>query len=73
MQNCKVHAYVISLEFSAVNRRRPSCEMPLGPGAKKVGCFCKLMLIKYHFIADLHITESQSILFLTKYDKNIIG
>ena len=32
-----------------------------------------LMRIRYHFIADLHITETQSILFLTKYDKNNIA
>ena len=32
------------------------------------------MRIRYHSIANLHITETQSILFLTKYDKNnIIG
>ena len=42
MQNYKVHAYVISMEFSAVNRRRPSRETPLGPGAKKDGCFRRL-------------------------------
>lgn len=30
MQNYKVNAYVISMEFSAVNRRSPSREMPLG-------------------------------------------
>ena len=41
MQNYKVHAYVISLEFSAVNRRRPSRETPLGRGAKKDDCFRK--------------------------------
>ena len=32
------------------------------------------MRIRYHFIANLRITETQTILFLTKYDKvNIIG
>ena len=32
------------------------------------------MRIRYHFIANLHITETRSILFFTKYDKNnIIG
>ena len=30
------------MEFSAVNRRRPSRETPLGPGAKKDGCFRRL-------------------------------
>ena len=30
------------MEFSAVNRRRPSSEMPLGPGAKKDGSFRRL-------------------------------
>ena len=29
-QHYKVHTYVISMEFSAVNRRRPSRETPLG-------------------------------------------
>ena len=29
----------LRMEFSAVNRRRPSRESPLGPGAKKDGCF----------------------------------
>ena len=42
MQNYTVHAYVISMEFSAVNRRRPSRETPIGPGAKKDGCFRRL-------------------------------
>ena len=32
------------------------------------------MRTRYHFIANLHITETRSILFLTRYDKNnIIG
>ena len=44
MQNNKVHAYVISLEFSAANRRRPSRETPPGPGAKKDCCLRKLTL-----------------------------
>ena len=44
MQNYKVHACVISMEFSAVNRRRPSRETPLGPGAKKDGCFRRLVV-----------------------------
>ena len=30
------------MEFSAVNRRLPSCKTPLGPGAKKDGCFRRL-------------------------------
>ena len=30
------------MDFSAVNRRRLSCEMALGPGAKKDGCFRRL-------------------------------
>ena len=42
MQNYKARAYVISLEFSAVNRRRPSHETLLRPGAKKDGCFRRL-------------------------------
>ena len=42
----QVHTYVISMEYSAVNRRRPSRETPLGPGAKKDGCFRRLPLIR---------------------------
>ena len=38
-QNYKVQAYVISMEFSAVNRRCPSRETPLRLGEKKDGCF----------------------------------
>ena len=30
------------------------------------------MGIRYHFIANLHITETRSILFSTKYDKIIL-
>ena len=41
-QHYKVHTYVISMEFSAVNCRRPSRETPLGLGAKKDGCFRRL-------------------------------
>ena len=49
MQNYKVHAYVISMEFLAVNRRRPSRETPLGAGAKKDGCFRRLLdLMSYN-------------------------
>ena len=44
-QHYKVHTYVISMEFSAVNRRRPSCETLLGPGAKD-GCFRRLRQYK---------------------------
>ena len=44
MQHYTVHAYVISMEFSAMNRRRPSRETPLGLGAKKDGCFRRLGL-----------------------------
>ena len=44
-QHYKVHTYVISMEFSAVNRRRPSCEMPLGSEAKKDGCFRRLLKV----------------------------
>ena len=43
-QNYKVHTCIISMEFSAaVNRRRPAHETPLRPGAKKDGCFCRLL------------------------------
>ena len=41
-QDYKVHTYVISMEFSAVNHRRPSRETPLGLGATKDGCFRRL-------------------------------
>ena len=41
---------VFSIEFSAVNRRRPSRETSLGPGAKKEGCFRRLQ--KFRIIAD---------------------
>ena len=49
MQNYKVPAYVISMEFSAVNRRRPSRETPLGLEAKKDGCqdFCTRLCSLY--------------------------
>ena len=46
MQNYNVHTYIISMEFLAVNRRRPSCETPLGSGAKKDGCFRRLAKFK---------------------------
>ena len=45
-QHYKVHTYVISMEFLAVNRRRPSRETPLGPKAKKDGCFHRLGFLK---------------------------
>ena len=48
MQSYKVHAYVISMEFSAVNRRRPSRETPLEPGAKKDGSFRRLCTVCRH-------------------------
>ena len=35
------------MEFSAVNRRRPSRESPLGPRAKKDGCFRRLGWVGY--------------------------
>ena len=37
--------FVISMEFSAVNRRRPSRKTPLGPGAKKDGCFHRVTFV----------------------------
>ena len=43
MQNYNVHTFVISMEFLAINCRRPSYETPLGPGAKKNGCFRRLL------------------------------
>ena len=57
MQNYNVHTYVISMEFSAVNRRRPSRETPLGPGAKKDGCFRRLDRNTVHvfsFLENIH-------------------
>ena len=30
------------------------------------------MRFRYHFMANLHITETRSILFLTNYDKTIL-
>ena len=56
MQNYKNHAYVISMEYLAVNRRRPSCETPLGPGAKKDGCFRRLTQMAYY----LHLAKPKS-------------
>ena len=50
-QDYKVHTYVISMEFSAVNRRRPSRETPLGPGAKKDGYFRRLMIMVLYYFA----------------------
>ena len=37
--------FVLSMEFSAVNRKHPSCKTPLGPGAKKDGCFRRLVSV----------------------------
>ena len=34
------------MEFSAVNRRRPSRETPLGPGTKKDGCDRRLKKVQ---------------------------
>ena len=42
IQNYKVQAYAISMEFSAVNCRGPSRETSLVLGVKKDGCFCRL-------------------------------
>ena len=42
IQNYKVQAYVISMEFSAVNCGGPSRETSLLLGVKKDGCFCRL-------------------------------
>ena len=50
MQNYNVHTYVISMEFSAVNRRRPSRETPLGPGAKKDGCLRRLTYFRLSLV-----------------------
>ena len=39
------------MEFSAVNRRRPSRETPLGPGAKKDGCSRRLATWQHAFLS----------------------
>ena len=39
MQNYKVYAYVISMEFSVVNRRRPSRETPFGRERRRTAVF----------------------------------
>ena len=57
MQNYKVHEYIISMEFSAVNRRRPSRETPLGPGAKKDGCFRRLRQTRICYIFQVEVFE----------------
>ena len=63
----------VALVISDTSRERDSPH-----GEKRL--FCKPLKghsqqahvrIRYHFIANLHITETSSILFLTKYDKVI--
>ena len=44
----KIHAYVISMEFSAVSWRHPSHKMPLGLAVKKDGHFRRLSLAGFH-------------------------
>ena len=81
MQNYTVHGYVISMEFSAVNRRRPSRETPLGPEAKKDGCFRRLYQeewsIKLRFenggwhesLNLFHVSRCEMLHFVTSYMK----
>ena len=64
MKNYNVHTYVISMEFSAVNRRRPSCETPLGPGAKKDGCFHRLLLCVTPHKLSFDLLISPKLLYL---------
>ena len=70
-QHYKVHTYFISMEFSAVNRRRPSHETPLGPGAKKDGCFHRLVFDKrlgfnsFPENSTIASSEVNTILFIT--------
>ena len=45
------------MEFSAVNRRRPSRETPLGPGVKKDGCLPKLRQTRICYIFQVEVFE----------------
>ena len=47
------------MEFSAVNRRRPSCEAPLKPVAKKDGSFRRLALMRKR--TTLVLTETHGL------------
>ena len=70
MQNYKVHAYVISMEFSAVNRRRPSRETPLGPGAKKDRCFRRLVdRLLSKALADNQISDGEFQLLMAEFSQ----
>ena len=62
MQNYKVHEYVVSMEFSAVNRRRLSRKTPLGPGAKKdAACFHRLLIQVSLFYDSLAVPATSTI------------
>ena len=52
---------MISMDLSAVNRRRPSRETPLGLGAKKGGCFRRLLatLLKTRLIYSVYLFERE--------------
>ena len=69
MQNYKVHACVISMEFSEVNHRHPH-EMPLGLGAKKDGCFHKLEVSLQVYVSgkEKNISMLQATYKLCKFD-----
>ena len=72
MQNYNVHTYVISMEFLAVNRRRPSCETPLGPGAKKDGCFHRLYYTQVDDFWDSHYLFGWQLIKITRRNKKQI-
>ena len=48
--------------FFAVNRRRPSRETPLGPGAKKDSCFRRLVTVR-HRCAHLYMSVLKALQF----------
>ena len=59
------------MEFSAVNRRRPSRETPLGPGAEKDGCFRRLRLLRsrwtpFSTLKDLDFADDLALLSHTR-------
>ena len=62
------------MEFSAVNRRRPSRETPLGPRAKKDGCFrglTQLVLFSKKYSVPLsNAFSSSNLLFIRLFLAN---
>ena len=62
MRNYKVHEYVVSMVFSAVNRRCLSRKTPLGPGAEKdAGCFHRLVIQVSLFYNSLAVLATSTI------------